>query len=229
MNLPPDPRLRIGPRGSFFLTGKQPMMTSTCNICSTPIHRNENAGYPANEMWFHDDHVPGMVSEREHIPVPSAMPTLSIPSAAKEIANQIGSHGAKVVNPGHSYVLPNFENPESPGQKLQFIEKHRQIDEDAERIGREMTERHKDEIGGLILHARPVPLSPEQQVLKTIHDGTTNEAVLDVLIDRLQFLNAKFPCRENAIALTHLETALLFLEKRTRDRVKRGVEGMHKV
>jgi hypothetical protein len=63
--------------------------------------------------------------------------------------------------------------------------------------------------------------------LETVSDGTTNEEVLEVLIDRMQFLNAIFPCRENSIVITHLETALLFLEKRTRDRRKRGVEGKH--
>jgi len=61
--------------------------------------------------------------------------------------------------------------------------------------------------------------------LRTVNDGTTNEEVLAMLIDRLNSLQAKFPCRENAIAITHIETALLWLEKRTKDRAARGVEG----
>lgn len=61
--------------------------------------------------------------------------------------------------------------------------------------------------------------------LNTLNDGTTNEEVLRMLIDRLQYLNAKAPCRENSVALTHIETALLWLEKRTADRKARGVEG----
>jgi hypothetical protein len=64
--------------------------------------------------------------------------------------------------------------------------------------------------------------------LETINDGTTNEEVLAVLIDRLQFLQAKFPCRENAIVITKLEESLMWLNKRTADRKARGVEGMHK-
>jgi hypothetical protein len=64
--------------------------------------------------------------------------------------------------------------------------------------------------------------------LKTLHDGTTNEEVLRVLIDRLQYLQGKFPCRENAIVITKLEESLMWLEKRTADRKKRGVEGMAK-
>jgi hypothetical protein len=63
------------------------------------------------------------------------------------------------------------------------------------------------------------------EVLTTINDGTTNEEVLEILINRLNFLNAKFPCRENALAITNMEQALMWLEKRTKDRLKRDVEG----
>ncbi len=58
-------------------------------------------------------------------------------------------------------------------------------------------------------------------------NGATNEAMLAVLIHRLQFLNGKFPCRENAIAITKMQEALMWLEKRTADRLARGVEGSH--
>jgi len=61
--------------------------------------------------------------------------------------------------------------------------------------------------------------------LKTINDGTTNEDVLEMLIDRMKYLQAKFPCRENAIVITKLEESLMWLEKRTSDRKKRNVEG----
>jgi hypothetical protein len=63
--------------------------------------------------------------------------------------------------------------------------------------------------------------------LKTIQDGTTNEEVLNVLINRMQYLNLLFPCRENSLVITKLEEALMWLEKRTRDRIKRQVEGKH--
>lgn len=57
-------------------------------------------------------------------------------------------------------------------------------------------------------------------------NGTTNEALLAILIDRMQgFQSGQYKCRENAIALTHLEEALMWLQKRTRDRMARGVEG----
>ena len=61
--------------------------------------------------------------------------------------------------------------------------------------------------------------------LVTINDGTTNEEVLAMLIDRLNYLQAKFPCRENAIVITKLEESLMWLNKRTADRKARNVEG----
>ena len=57
-------------------------------------------------------------------------------------------------------------------------------------------------------------------------NGIQNVDLLNIVIDNLQhFQNGKFKCRENALALTHLETAVLWLNKRTADRKARGVEG----
>lgn len=57
-------------------------------------------------------------------------------------------------------------------------------------------------------------------------NGITNEALLATVVDRLRsFQRGPYACRDNAIALTHIETALLFLQKRTRERMRRGVEG----
>lgn len=60
---------------------------------------------------------------------------------------------------------------------------------------------------------------------ETVNDGTTNEEVILMLIDRIGCLDNKFPCAENKAALGHLQGALAFLEKRTRDRQARKVEG----
>ena len=65
------------------------------------------------------------------------------------------------------------------------------------------------------------------QELVTLSDGTTNEEILEVLINRMNYLQNKFPCRENALAITKLDEALMWLNKRTADRVKRNVEGNH--
>ena len=67
--------------------------------------------------------------------------------------------------------------------------------------------------------------NPDGIELVTVNDGTTNEEVLKVLIDWLQYMNGKFPCRENAIVITKLEESLMWLNKRTADRLARNVEG----
>lgn len=70
-----------------------------------------------------------------------------------------------------------------------------------------------------------VPTSPGSTDLETVSDGTTNEEVLAMMIDRMKYLQAKFPCRENAIVITKLEESLMWLNKRTEDRKARNVEG----
>ena len=61
-------------------------------------------------------------------------------------------------------------------------------------------------------------------------NGCHNEDLLAIVVDRLQgFQSGKHGCRENAIALTKIESALLWLGKRTSDREKRGVEGTHEL
>ena len=59
-------------------------------------------------------------------------------------------------------------------------------------------------------------------------NGITHEVLLAVLIDRMRsFQDGDYACRENAIALTKLEEALMWLNKRTQGREARGVEGTH--
>lgn len=57
-------------------------------------------------------------------------------------------------------------------------------------------------------------------------NGVTNEELLAMIIHRLKGFNTgEFSCRENSVAITKLEEALMWLQKRTLDRMKRGVEG----
>lgn len=84
---------------------------------------------------------------------------------------------------------------------------------------------NKDQDGQIIQFIQKEPKEEGSTELNTVRDGTTNEEVLEVLIDRMQFLQSKFPCRENAIVITNLEESLMWLNKRTADRVKRNVEG----
>lgn len=61
----------------------------------------------------------------------------------------------------------------------------------------------------------------------TYIDGTTLESVLSLSIHRLEDLNSRFSCRENSIAITKMQEALMWLNKRTENRIARGVEGTH--
>lgn len=63
--------------------------------------------------------------------------------------------------------------------------------------------------------------------LKEEHiEGVHNEDLLLMVMARLEaFQKGPFACRDNAMAYTHIETALMFLSKRTLERKQRGVEG----
>ena len=63
--------------------------------------------------------------------------------------------------------------------------------------------------------------------LTTVNDGTTDEEVLKMLIDRMKHLFSKFPSPETSHSIWHLEAALYAQQSRTLDRQKRGVEGKH--
>jgi len=57
-------------------------------------------------------------------------------------------------------------------------------------------------------------------------NGISNETLLAIVEDRLVgFQSGQYACRENAVALTKVQEAMMWLQKRTRDRVARGVEG----
>jgi hypothetical protein len=59
-------------------------------------------------------------------------------------------------------------------------------------------------------------------------NGAFVEGVLKSALQRLYFYQeGKFKCRENAIAITKIEEALMWCQKRTSDREKREVEGTH--
>lgn len=107
----------------------------------------------------------------------------------------------KVLTPGHKYELENFEQKDQPGQIIQFIEK--------ERIT-------KEEGSDAVVDK-----------LVTVNDGTTNEEILKMLIDRMQSLYNKFPSEETECSIKHLKSALYAQQSRTYDRIQRGVEGKY--
>ncbi|MEA4928582.1 MAG: ABC transporter ATPase [Candidatus Limiplasma sp.] len=60
--------------------------------------------------------------------------------------------------------------------------------------------------------------------------GVLDSDLLEMVRDRLKaFQQGEFATRENALALTHLEEALLWMAKRADDRAARNVLGTNKV
>jgi len=88
---------------------------------------------------------------------------------------------------------------------------------------------------------RPSGFGADYKVLAEIHfqegpikecgvNGVCNEDLISMVICRLEhFQKSEFSCRDNALAITKLEEALLWLRKRTMKREARGVEGTNKV
>ena len=61
-------------------------------------------------------------------------------------------------------------------------------------------------------------------------NGLTHEVLLAIVADRLRsFQKGDFMCKANACALTHIEEAQHWLQQRTIERMRRGVEGTHTV
>ena len=59
--------------------------------------------------------------------------------------------------------------------------------------------------------------------------GVLDSDLLEIVRDRLRAFQAgPYSSRENAVALTHVEEALLWLNKRVEDRAERGVLGLNK-
>lgn len=59
-------------------------------------------------------------------------------------------------------------------------------------------------------------------------NGCHQEDLLEIVIDRLRsFQDGPFACRENALALTRCQEAMHWLNHRTIQRTKRGVEGIN--
>ncbi len=76
--------------------------------------------------------------------------------------------------------------------------------------------------------------SAENSIKFTVQNGPIKEVgengcQIDTLIYTatvvIRDLNRQFPCRENSVAITKLEEAMMWLDKRTADREFRGVEG----
>lgn len=59
-------------------------------------------------------------------------------------------------------------------------------------------------------------------------NGCQVDTIIETAKLMVEGLNKNFPCRENAVAITKLDEALMWLDKRKKDREKRNVEGLSK-
>ncbi len=84
------------------------------------------------------------------------------------------------------------------------------------------TDRQKDEHTKTEIVFQNGPI-PENGV-----NGITQEVLLEIVADRLRCFQAgPYACKANACALTHIEEAQHWLQQRTIERMRRGVEGTH--
>lgn len=83
---------------------------------------------------------------------------------------------------------------------------------------------------GLKIEWQDGPLGRDAE-RKLFPNGAFVETVLDVVRQRIEFYqtanNKKFACRENALAITKIEEAMMWLDSRTKTREARKVEGTH--
>lgn len=80
----------------------------------------------------------------------------------------------------------------------------------------DITEPHAD----VVFQNGPIPESGV--------NGLTQEVLLEIVADRLRsFQEGPYKCKANACALTHIEEAQHWLQQRTIERMRRGVEGTH--
>jgi len=57
-------------------------------------------------------------------------------------------------------------------------------------------------------------------------NGVQSTALIAIMLDQLRdFQTGPFACEDNVDAIEHLKAALTALQRRTRDRIARGVEG----
>lgn len=82
---------------------------------------------------------------------------------------------------------------------------------------------------GILIRWQEGPLGRGEDRIEP--NGAFVEDVLEAARQRIAYYQnvggRQFSCRENALAITKIEEALLWLDKRTRDREARQVEGTH--
>lgn len=84
----------------------------------------------------------------------------------------------------------------------------------------------KESCGGNWIHTITFQKGPRKD--PNARHGVADEDLLEIVRDRIKaFQEGPYATRENACALTHVEEALLWLNKRSEDRLERGVLGTY--
>lgn len=91
---------------------------------------------------------------------------------------------------------------------------------------------HEYEIHGVInaetneCFCQPISFQNGARKLPDSKHGVLDTDLLEIVRDRLKgFQNGEFATRENACALTHIEEALMWMNRRVEDRIERNVLG----
>lgn len=93
-----------------------------------------------------------------------------------------------------------------------------------------------DEKGNGVAHHEYIVMCGDETVEIAFQNGARNlpdsvhgvldTDLLEIVRDRLKgFQSGEFACRENACALTHIEEALMWMNRRVEDRIERRVLG----
>lgn len=83
-----------------------------------------------------------------------------------------------------------------------------------------------DLVLGVSVSAERVTFAGQRGPIKDVGvNGCQIDAMIEFARKTIEVFNSKFPCRENAIAITKLQEAELWLMQRTIGREERGVEG----
>lgn len=117
----------------------------------------------------------------------------------------------KVLQKGIKYLLGSIDGTND--QELVFMSKQSNREFHEEKAGESLPD----------YFFEALDIDPDE--VNLVQDGTSNEEVLKVLIDRTETLNEKVHSDENEEALDHLRAALEAFRRRTAARRSRGVQG----
>lgn len=116
----------------------------------------------------------------------------------------------RVLDPGHEYELKNYEQAYEGTQIGQVGGEPSDLNWTYQKIN--------------FIHKEPKEGTTTGE-MELVKNGTTNEAVVEMLIDRIKWLNNKMPSEFNEQAIIGLENVMSSLIARHEDRVSREVEG----